>query len=104
MYLLRKDPWNGDDESVVTYYGYAKPGTLDYNSTWTIKRKSVINGIKKIEYPFIDNINNVQLSGLRWDYRTTYTYSEISEGGLIQSGIWDDNKIWLDTDIWVDYP
>ena len=102
--LLRIDPWNGNLITGITYYGYATPGTQDSNSIWTIKRKVVNNGILKYEYPYILGSSNEKIfnfSGLVWNNRNTYTYSENS-GGLISAGIWDDNKLWLDTDTWLD--
>lgn len=86
--LQRIDPWDGDSTSGTTYYGYATAGTQDSDAKWTIKRKSVVGGVLKYEYPYIsgtilpetypaitvDNTTYIQLSGLIWDNRTGYTY------------------------------
>jgi hypothetical protein len=86
--LQRIDPWNGDSTSGTTYYGYATAGTQDSESKWTIKRKTVVGGVLKYEYPYIsgttmantypaieaNNITYLQLSNLIWDNRTGYTY------------------------------
>jgi len=86
--LQRIDPWNGDTLSGTTYYGYATAGTQDSEDKWTIKRKTVVGGVLKYEYPYIagtmaQNMNPailvsneyyIQASGLIWDMRTGYTY------------------------------
>ena len=86
--VQRIDPWNGDSLSATTYYGYATAGTQETEAKWSIKRKSVVGGVLKIEYPyisgttlananpaiFVNNVTYLQLSGLRWDMRTGYTY------------------------------
>ena len=86
--LQRIDPWDGDSTSGTTYYGYATAGTQDSDAKWTIKRKTVVGGVLKYEYPYIsgtilpetypaitvDNTTYIQLSGLIWDNRTGYTY------------------------------
>jgi hypothetical protein len=86
--LLRIDPWNGDSLSATTYYGYAAAGTQDSDATWAIKKKIVDAGVLKYQYPYITGttlqnaypaiqttINYyIQASGLRWDWRTGYTY------------------------------
>jgi len=118
--LQRRDPWNGDDKSYtgITYYGYAAAGSPEVDWLWTIKRRRIENGISIIEYPFITGItssngnpsiflNNlvyIKMSGLRWDLRTSYTYSANPDKNLINYGIWRDDKIWLDSDTWVDFP
>jgi hypothetical protein len=86
--LQRIDPYNGDSISGTTYYGYATAGTQDSDPFWTIKRKSVVSGVLKYEYPYIsgttlanaypaimlNDVTYLQLSGLIWDFRTGYTY------------------------------
>ena len=86
--LQRLDPWNGDSTSGTTYYGYATAGTQDSDSSWSIKKRSVIGGVLVYQYPYIsgttmantypaiayDNITYLQLSGLIWSNRTGYTY------------------------------
>lgn len=86
--LQRIDPWDGDSTSGTTYYGYATAGTQDSDAKWSIKRKTVVGGVLKYEYPYIsgttlpetypaitvDNTTYIQLSGLIWDNRTGYTY------------------------------
>ena len=86
--LQRIDPWDGDSTSGTTYYGYATAGTQDSEAKWTIKRKTVVGGVLKYEYPYIsgttmaetypaitvDNATYLQLSGLIWDNRTLYNY------------------------------
>ena len=86
--LQRTDPWDGDSLSATTYYGYATAGTQDTDPLWSIKRKTVDGGVLKYEYPYItgttlantypaiavNNVTYLQLSGLRWDMRTGYTY------------------------------
>jgi len=86
--LQRIDPWNGDSLSATTYYGYAKAGTQDSESIWSIKRKTVDGGVLKYEYPYItgttmantypaidvSNVTYIQLSGLVWNDRSGYTY------------------------------
>ena len=94
--LLRKDPWNGDSLQVVTYYGYGTPGIQEYDNTWSIKRKSVINGVLKYEYPYDTITGGFFFSGLIWANRTSYTYSEVI------GDVWDDNRLWDDNDIWID--
>jgi len=114
--LLRKDPWNGDFITGITYYGYAMAGTQDNEPLWSIRRKVVINGILRYEYPYItgstlantypaisvNNIKYIRVSGLIWDNRANYTYAEAN--GVFSSGIWDDSKIWIDIEQWKDYP
>ena len=99
--LQRKDPWNGDLISVTTYYGYSKAGTQDSDPLWSIKRKVISNGVLKYEYPSME-----VPTGLQWDLRTSYTYSEQppSNAELIGSGIWNDNNIWMDIEAWRDNP
>jgi len=86
--LQRVDPYNGDSITGVTYYGYALAGTQDDEAKWNIKRKSVVGGVLKYEYPYISgttlaetypaimvsNVTYIQLSGLIWNSRTGYTY------------------------------
>lgn len=86
--LQRMDPWDGDSTSGITYYGYATAGAQDSNPLWTIKRKSVVSGVLKYEYPYVsgttlentypaiavNNVTYMQLSGLIWNTRTGYTY------------------------------
>ena len=87
--LQRIDPWNGDSLSGgTTYYGYATAGTQDTDAKWSIKRRTVVGGVLKYEYPYIsgttmantypaiaiDNTTYIQLSGLIWNSRTGYTY------------------------------
>jgi len=86
--IQRIDPWNGDSLSATTYYGYATAGTQETEEKWSIRRKSVVGGVLKIEYPFItgttlanaypaipvNDVKYMQLSSLRWDMRTGYTY------------------------------
>ena len=86
--LQRLDPWDGDSTTGVTYYGYATAGTQDTDPKWTIKRKTVVGGVLKYEYPYIsgttmaetypaivaNNVTYLQLSGLIWTGRTGYTY------------------------------
>lgn len=85
--LLRIDPYNGDSLTATTYYGYAAAGTLDSEPKWSIKRKTVVGGVLKYEYPYIQgdiipetypaiagNATYMQLSGLVWDDRATYNY------------------------------
>ena len=114
--LLRQDPWN--ENSGITYYGYAFPGSSETDWVWTIKRKRIVNGVFIYEYPFItgmtssnsnpsifvSNVVGINMTALRWDFRASYVYSKTLPKNLINSGIWDDNKIWLDSDIWVDFP
>ena len=114
--LQRKDPWNGDSSSDTTYYGYAAAGTQDTDALWSIRRKIVIDGILRYEYPYItgttlantypaivvNNVKYIKVSGLIWSQRYNYMYSETN--GLISSGIWDDTKIWIDIEQWADYP
>jgi len=84
----RIDPWNGDSLTATTYYGYSVAGTQDSDPLWSIKRKTVVGGVLIYSYPYvtgttlqnaypaiqIDNQYYMQLSGLRWDLRTGYTY------------------------------
>ena len=86
--LQRMDPWNGDSTSGTTYYGYATAGTQDTDPMWSIKRKTVVGGVLIYEYPYVsgttlantypaisvNNVYNIQLSGLIWANRTGYTY------------------------------
>lgn len=86
--LQRIDPWNGDSLTATTYYGYATAGTQDSEAKWSIRKKDVVGGVLVYTYPYItgttlanmnpaiqvNNVYNVQLSGLRWDMRTGYTY------------------------------
>ena len=86
--LQRLDPWDGDSTSGITYYGFATAGSQDADSLWSIKRRSVVDGVLKYEYPYIsgttlantypaimvDNVTYLQLSGLVWNFRTGYTY------------------------------
>ena len=86
--LIRIDPYNGDSTSGTTYYGYAAAGTLDSEPKWSIKRKIVVDGVLRYEYPYIvgnilpesnpgifmDGITYLQLSELVWDLRATYNY------------------------------
>lgn len=86
--LLRIDPYDGDTTTGTTYYGYAAAGTLDTDAKWSIKRKVVIGGVLKYEFPYssgttmpetypaitVDNVSYLQLSGLVWANRTGYTY------------------------------
>jgi hypothetical protein len=86
--LQRVDPYNGDSTTGVTYYGYATAGTQEDEPKWSIKKKSVVNGVLTYEYPYITgttsinsypaidmaNITYLQLSGLLWTNRTGYTY------------------------------
>ena len=86
--VQRIDPWNGDSLSATTYYGLARAGAQDSEELWSIKRKSVVGGVLKFEYPYITGTTlaesypaievggqyYLQLSGLIWDQRTGYTY------------------------------
>ncbi len=86
--LQRIDPWNGDSLSATTYYGYAKAGSQDSESVWSLKRKVVSDNVLKYEYPYVtgstlansypaimvNDVTYLQLSGLRWDIRSGYTY------------------------------
>lgn len=86
--LQRIDPWNGDSITGTTYYGYAKAGAQDSEEFWSIKKKSVVGGVLVYQYPYItgttmantypaidvSNVTYIQLSGLRWDMRSGYTY------------------------------
>lgn len=86
--LLRIDPYDGDSTTGTTYYGYAAAGTLDSEPKWSIKRKTVVDGVLKYEFPYIsgtilpesnpgivmDGVTYIQLSGLVWDLRATYNY------------------------------
>lgn len=86
--LQRMDPWNGDSISGTTYYGYATAGTQDDEPKWSIKRKTVVGGVLKYEYPYtsgttlansypainVNNVSYVLLSGLIWNSRSGYTY------------------------------
>ena len=86
--LQRIDPWDGDSNSGTTYYGYATAGTQDTDAYWTIKKKSVIDGVLVYQYPYtigttsinsypaieIGNVPYLNLSGLIWTNRTGYTY------------------------------
>jgi hypothetical protein len=86
--LQRIDPYNGDSITGVTYYGYAAAGTQDTDSNWSIKRKSVVDGVLKYEYPYISgttlantypaisvsDVSYMRLSGLVWQSRASYTY------------------------------
>lgn len=86
--LLRIDPYNGDSITGTTYYGYAAAGTQDSEPKWSIKRKTIVGGVLKYEYPYItgttlantypaidvNNVTYLQLSGLIWNNRTGYTY------------------------------
>jgi hypothetical protein len=114
--LQRKDPWNGDFITGITYYGYAMAGTQDNEALWSIRRKVIIDGILRYEYPYVtgatlkdtypailvNNTTYIKISGLVWNDRANYDYSE--SNGLISSGIWDDNKMWIDFEQWKDYP
>jgi len=76
----RIDPWNGDSNTGTTYYGYAPAGTQDYEPKWSIRKKSVIGGVLYNQYPtgsgetYNTQFTTILLSGLRWDWRTGYTY------------------------------
>jgi len=86
--LQRIDPYDGDSTSGVTYYGYATAGTQEDEPKWSIKKKSVVDGVLKYEYPYISgttsinanpaiylsDVTYIQLSGLRWVNRSGYTY------------------------------
>ena len=86
--LQRMDPWDGDTNTGLTYYGYATAGTQDTDALWAISRKTVVSGVLKYEYPYItgttmantypaidvNNVTYLQLSGLVWSFRTGYTY------------------------------
>ena len=86
--LQRIDPWDGDTNTGLTYYGYATAGTQDSDALWSISRKTVVNGVLKYEYPYISgttmantypaisvsNVTYLQLSGLVWNDRSGYTY------------------------------
>jgi hypothetical protein len=86
--LQRIDPFDGDSSSGTTYYGYATAGTQDTDAFWSIKRKSVVAGVLKYEYPYtsgttlantypaieMSNVTYLQLSGLVWNDRSGYTY------------------------------
>ena len=77
---LRIDPWNGDSNTGTTYYGYAPQGTQDTDSKWIIRRKRVVDGVLIYEFPsgtgetYNTTYFTSILSGLRWDWRTGYTY------------------------------
>jgi len=86
--VQRIDPWDGDSTTGLTYYGSATAGTQDSEAKWSIKRKTIVGGVLKYEYPYIsgttmantypaievNNVTYLQLSGLVWDYRSGYTY------------------------------
>lgn len=86
--LLRVDPYDGDSSTGTTYYGYAAAGVADSEPKWSIKRKTVVNGVLKYEFPYIDgtilpetnpgivmnDVTYLQISGLVWDLRATYKY------------------------------
>ena len=87
--LQRIDPFNADTLTGGTaYYGYATAGTQDTDALWSIKRKTVVGGVLKYEYPYISgttlansypaidvsNVTYLQLSGLIWANRSGYTY------------------------------
>lgn len=86
--LQRIDPWNGDLNTGLTYYGYASAGTQDTEEKWSIVRKVVVDNVLRYQYPYIsgttmtetypaimtNNVNYMQLSGLIWANRTGYTY------------------------------
>jgi len=93
--LQRVDPWYSDYQNStgltytgVTYYGYATAGTQDTDPMWSIKMKSVNNGVLSYTYPYtsgttlvntypaitVDNVYYSQLSGLIWANRSGYTY------------------------------
>lgn len=87
--LQRIDPFNSDSLTGGTsYYGYATAGTQDTDALWSIKRKTIVDGVLKYEYPYItgttmantypaisvSNVTYLQMSGLIWAYRTGYTY------------------------------
>jgi hypothetical protein len=86
--VQRIDPWDGDTNTGITYFGYATAGTQETDAKWSITRKSVVDGVLKYEYPYIsgttmaetypaiqvDNVTYLQLSGLVWYNRTGYTY------------------------------
>ena len=86
--LQRIDPWDGDTNTGLTYYGYATAGTQDTDALWAISRKTVVGGVLKYEYPYItgttmantypaiemSNVTYLQLSGLVWALRSGYTY------------------------------
>jgi len=86
--LQRIDPWDGDSNTGTTYYGYARAGAQDTEELWSLCKKVVINNVLVYQYPYItgttmantypaidvNNVTYLQLSGLRWDMRTGYTY------------------------------
>jgi hypothetical protein len=86
--LQRLDPWNGESITGTTYYGYSVLGAQDSEAKWVIKRKTVVGGILKYEWPYITgttlqnsypaiqvNIDYyMQPSGLVWSDRSGYTY------------------------------
>lgn len=87
--LQRIDPFDADTLTGGTaYYGYATAGTQDSDSVWSIKRKTIVGGVLKYEYPYITgttlantypaivstNVTYLKLSGLIWDSRSGYTY------------------------------
>lgn len=83
--LLRIDPAS---ESGDTYYGYATPGTQDYEAKWAIKKKTIDGGVLKYLWPYttgttmenafpaiqLPMVPYLQASGLIWDQRSGYTY------------------------------
>ena len=85
--VQRIDPWNGDSITGLTYYGSATAGTQDTDAKWSIRRKTVVGGVLKYEYPYISgstlantypaisfDTTYLQMSGLIWDLRSGYTY------------------------------
>lgn len=69
--LLRIDPYT--ETGVTIYYGYAKAGTTDTSGEWSLKKVIDDGGIKKIQYPLVDN-RTILGYVFSWSGRTTYTY------------------------------
>ena len=87
--LLRIDPSTGEDTfSDPTYLGYAPAGSADTDPVWSIKKKTIVNGVLQYQYPYISgttmtntypaisvtDVTYMQLSGLKWSERTSYNY------------------------------
>lgn len=73
--LLRIDPYTDTlaNSASTIYYGYAAAGTLDTDSTWSLRKVAIVSNVRQEQFPIISGKTYLGY-GLSWSGRTTYTY------------------------------
>ena len=69
--LQRIDPF--DESSYPIYYGYAKPGSLDDENVWSLRKVVNDSGVRKYLYPYLSGRTHLDYN-LNWNSRATYYY------------------------------